>query len=77
MHGHDGLVPWIWTSIALNLCATAMLTLHPLRRHPLTLGIACALLFFAIWMEKGLGLIVPGFVPSPLGELVEYVPSAY
>ena len=75
LHGHNGLVPWIWTSIGLNLCATAVLTFHPLRRRPAFLGVACVMLFIAIWMEKGLGLIVPGFIPSPLGELVEYAPS--
>ena len=28
-----------------------------------------------IWIEKGMGLVVPGFIPTPLGELVEYSPS--
>jgi Ni/Fe-hydrogenase subunit HybB-like protein len=37
--------------------------------------IACAVLFIGIWVEKGIGLVVPGFVPSPLGEIVEYTPS--
>jgi molybdopterin-containing oxidoreductase family membrane subunit len=36
---------------------------------------ACLLLFIAIWMEKGIGLIVPGFIPSPLGEVVDYLPT--
>ena len=36
---------------------------------------ACLTLFVAIWVEKGLGLVVPGFIPSPLGEIVEYTPS--
>ena len=26
-------------------------------------------------VPKGMGLIVPGFIPSPLGEMVEYTPS--
>jgi Ni/Fe-hydrogenase subunit HybB-like protein len=30
----------------------------------------------AIWIEKGMGLIVTGFVPSPLGEITEYTPTA-
>ena len=75
LHGHDSLVPWIWTSIGLNLVATGILTLHPLRRRPTLLALACAMLFVAIWMEKGVGLIVPGFIPSPLGEIVEYGPT--
>ena len=36
---------------------------------------ACALSIVGIWVEKGIGLIVPGFVPTPLGNIVEYAPS--
>jgi molybdopterin-containing oxidoreductase family membrane subunit len=28
-----------------------------------------------VWVEKGMGLVIPGFVPTPLGEIVEYGPS--
>jgi molybdopterin-containing oxidoreductase family membrane subunit len=72
---HNALVPWIWTAIALNVVATIALMIHPLRRNPRWLIPACALLFVGIWIEKGIGLVVPGFVPSPLGEIVEYTPS--
>jgi len=34
--------------------------------------VAC---FIGIWIEKGMGLIIPGFVPSPLGQVVEYLPT--
>lgn len=74
LHGHTGLVPWIWTSLALNLAALLIL-LIPLRSQLLYLDIACVFLIVGIWIEKGMGLIVPGFVPSPLGEVVEYQPS--
>lgn len=72
---HHALVPWIWTAIALNVLATVTLMIHPLRRNPRWLIPACATLFVAIWIEKGIGLVVPGFIPSPLGEIVEYTPS--
>ena len=36
---------------------------------------ASVVLFFAIWIEKGVGLIVPGLIPSPLGEVVDYTPT--
>ena len=75
LDGHHALVPWIWTAIALNVLATVSLMIHPVRRNPRTLMIACATLFVAIWIEKGLGLVVPGFIPSPLGEIVEYKPT--
>jgi molybdopterin-containing oxidoreductase family membrane subunit len=75
MDGHSALVPWIWTAISLNVLATIALTIHPLRRNFRVLMPACAVLFVAIWTEKGMGLVIPGFIPSPLGEIVEYSPS--
>jgi molybdopterin-containing oxidoreductase family membrane subunit len=73
---HRALVPWIWTAIGLNVVATVALMIHPVRRTPRLLMPACATLFTAIFIEKGLGLVIPGFVPSPLGEIVEYAPTA-
>ena len=75
LHGYDALVPWIWTAITMNVLATIVLTLHPLRSRFKFLIPACILLFVAIWIEKGMGLIIPGFIPSPLGEIVEYTPT--
>jgi len=72
---HRKLVPWIWTAIPLNVLATASLMIHPLRRNPRWLMAACGVLFIAIWIEKGMGLVIPGFIPSPLGEIVEYTPT--
>lgn len=75
LHGHSALVPWIWTAIALNGLCTLALTIHPIRRNLKLLFPVCGSLFIAIWIEKGMGLIVPGFIPSPLGEIVEYAPT--
>jgi len=75
LEGHNTLVPWIWTAIGMNVVATAALMAHPVRRNPRWLIPACVMLFVAIWIEKGLGLVIPGFIPSPLGEIVEYRPT--
>jgi Ni/Fe-hydrogenase subunit HybB-like protein len=72
---HGALVPWIWLAVLLNAGATIALSIHPLRRDPRSLMVACVVLFVAIWVEKGIGLVIPGFVPSPLGEIVEYMPT--
>ena len=72
---HKRLVPWIWTAVSLNILATGSLMIHPLRRNPRWLMPACIVLFTAIWIEKGMGLVIPGFIPSPLGEVVEYTPT--
>jgi len=75
LDGHDALVPWIRVAIVMNVGATVVLTLHPLRERRNWLLGACIVVFVAVWVEKGMGLIVPGFVPSPLGEIVEYSPT--
>lgn len=75
LDGHHALVPWIWTAIAMNVVATVALMIHPVRRNPRFLMPACVLLFVGIWIEKGMGLVIPGFIPSPLGEIVEYSPT--
>lgn len=73
--GHNSLVPWIWTSVSVNLAATLVLAFNPGKNNPKVLLPACAFLFVAVWMEKGIGLIVPGLIPSPLGEIVDYLPT--
>ena len=77
LHGYDALVPWIWTAITLNVVAMGLL-LHPASKQGKThiyLNIACVMLFVGIWIEKGMGLIIPGFIPTPIGEIVEYSPT--
>ncbi|MSU21568.1 MAG: polysulfide reductase [Pedosphaera sp.] len=74
LHGHHALVPWIWTSIGFNLTAAVLLVL-PASKSLRWLDLACVLAIVGIWIEKGMGLVIPGFVPTPLGEIVEYSPS--
>jgi len=74
LHGHSALVPWIWTAIMFNLTAMVLLML-PASRSLKWLDAACVLAIVGIWIEKGMGLVIPGFVPTPLGEVVEYSPS--
>jgi Ni/Fe-hydrogenase subunit HybB-like protein len=74
LNGYHALVPWFWTAVSLNLCAMVLLML-PLSRKLNWLNLACILCIVGIWIEKGMGLVIPGFVPTPIGEMVEYVPS--
>ena len=74
LHGHHALVPWIWTAIALNLCAMVLLVL-PVSRSLKWLNPTCVMCIVGIWIEKGMGLVIPGFIPTPLGAMVEYSPS--
>lgn len=76
LDGHHALRGWIWTAIAMIVLATAILSVHKLRRNPWSLNGACILLFFGILIEKGLGTVVPGFIPENWGNIHEYVPTA-
>ncbi len=75
LDGHNSLVPWIWSAISMNVIGTLILAFNPGRNNPKVIFPACILLFVGIWIEKGMGLIVPGLVPSPMGEVVDYAPS--
>lgn len=66
----------IWFATACNVVAVLLLSLRRLRGRAGLLNLACVLAFTGIWIEKGLGLVIPGFVPTPLGEVYEYHPTA-
>jgi molybdopterin-containing oxidoreductase family membrane subunit len=72
---HNALVPWIWTAVGFNLVAVTILTIHPLRHKHSLLNVACVLAIVGVWIEKGMGLIIPGFVPTTIGEMFDYVPT--
>jgi len=76
LEGQSILVPWIWTSLILAAVALVLLIYPGTRRRENILAIACVAVFVSIWIDKGLGLIVPGFIPSATGEVFEYWPTA-
>lgn len=75
LHGYNMLVPYIWTAIAFGVFTTYIFLSPKHSNNTKVLIPTCALGFIGIWIEKGMGLIIPGFIPSPLGSIVEYVPS--
>jgi len=75
LHGKTGLVPWTWTSVALNVASAAIFLLPAIDRRTGLLAAGCVCAFVGIWIEKGMGLIIPGFIPSTLHQIVEYSPS--
>jgi molybdopterin-containing oxidoreductase family membrane subunit len=75
LHGQGKLVPYIWSAVGMETLGVVIFAVPRLSRDPRLLNLACCLTFVGVWVEKGMGLIIPGFVPSPLGEVVEYSPS--
>jgi len=75
-HGKGMLVSWIWLAMTFNVVAFIIFIIPATRKNFATLNVGCVLIIVGIWIEKGIGLIVPGFIPAPLGEVWEYVPTA-
>jgi len=75
LNGRHALVPWIYSAITMELIGVTILMIHPLREQTRLMNLACIFAIVGIWIEKGMGLIIPGFVPTPLGEIVEYSPT--
>ena len=76
LDGERHLVPWMWSSVVTAVVALVLLLVPRLRANDTLLAIAAVLVFISLWIEKGLGLIVGGFVPSPLGSVTRYSPTA-
>ncbi len=72
---HRTLVPFAWSALALNLIAFLLFIVPAARRHWLTLNIGCFATYAGVYIEKGMGLIIPGLTPDTLGEIYEYYPT--
>ena len=75
LHGKTSLVPWMWAATIFNITAFFLFLFPRTRENFTTLNIGCLLIIMGVYIEKGMGLIVPGFVPDSLGEIYEYSPT--
>ena len=75
LHGHKQLVPWIWAAMAMNVTAFFLFLVPSTRKRLTTLNLGCLLIIAGVWIEKGPGFVIPGFVPDPLGEIYTYIPN--
>ena len=75
LHGKDNLVPWMWSAMAFNITAFFIFLRPQTRENLFTLNIGCVLIITGIYIEKGMGLIIPGFIPGTLGEIYQYSPT--
>ena len=75
LHGHSDLVSYIWTATLFNMTAFLLFLIPQTRENHITLNIGCVLIFVGVYIEKGMGLVIPGFVPDVLGDFYEYSPT--
>ncbi len=75
LHGHGQLVPLMWFSQIAGVGAALLLLFPAARRQTGLLVLGCLGVIVSIWIDKGLGMVTAGFVPSPLGHVTEYTPT--
>jgi Ni/Fe-hydrogenase subunit HybB-like protein len=75
LDGHRAMVPYAWTAVGLNLMAFLLFIVPRTRNNWITLNIGCVATYVGVYIEKGMGLIIPGLTPDTLGEIYEYYPT--
>ncbi len=72
---HRTLVPFAWAAVSLNVLAFVLFIVPTTRRNWVTLNLGCLATYAGCYIEKGMGLIIPGLTPDTLGEIYEYYPT--
>jgi molybdopterin-containing oxidoreductase family membrane subunit len=75
LDGRGAYVPWMWVSLALMVLSIILLVNPVTRKNEGVLAVACVTVFSGTWIDKGLGMISGGFVPNPLHQVNEYIPT--
>ena len=75
LDGNTKLVPWMWTSAILSIVSLVFLIIPQIRNNHKMLFLTSIMVFLSIWIDKGLGLVITGFIPTPFGKVVQYWPT--
>ena len=75
LEGHNMIANWMSLSAVAAVVALVLLVIPRTRTREPILALACILVFLSLWIEKGLGLVITGFIPSPLEALTDYNPT--
>lgn len=75
LDGKSALTPFMWISSVLAV-VTLILLLNPkTRRNESILAFACVALFLSLWIDKGMAMVVTGYIPNVMGVVREYLPT--
>lgn len=75
LEGYSKLVPLMWLSIVLAVLSLILLVPPGFRKSESVLSIASVAVFISLWIDKGFGLVIGGFVPNPFDRVTEYWPT--
>lgn len=71
----NNLVPYMQASVVIGVTGIALIFMARSRKSDLLLGVSCAMIFLSLWIDKGLGMVLGGFVPNPFGQVTQYYPT--
>ncbi|MDF1577500.1 MAG: NrfD/PsrC family molybdoenzyme membrane anchor subunit [Desulfurivibrionaceae bacterium] len=72
---YDNLVLPMRFSMVIGMAATIALLFPGMRDTYTKIGWLCGMIFLSLWIDKGLGLVLGGFVPTPMEYITEYYPT--
>jgi molybdopterin-containing oxidoreductase family membrane subunit len=76
LHGEASPIAlYAWTSIVFSIVAFLLFLVPATRKNFFTMNAGALLIYFSVYIEKGIALIIPGYTPDPLGQIYQYVPS--
>jgi molybdopterin-containing oxidoreductase family membrane subunit len=75
MEGHGSLVPFMWAAAVMAIGCLVLLIPPAFRNDENKLVPALVMLVGATWIDKGLALLVGGFVPNMFERVTEYAPT--
>ena len=75
LDGNRTLVPFAWTAVTLNASAFLLFIVPWTRRSWVGLNLGCFATYAGCYIDKGMGLIIPGLTPDTLGEIYRYYPA--
>ena len=75
-YGSSPIAVYGWTALLCSATAFVLFLVPRTRKNLVTLNIGAVLIYAGVYIEKGVGLVIPGFTPSTLGEVYKYAPSS-
>jgi len=77
LRNDSGIAVYTWFALVAEVLALLIFLAPELRRRTPLLASGCVLAFAGVYIEKGLGLLLPGMTPDAIGEVYHYVPSLH
>ncbi len=75
-YGHSPVAGYAWFSLLASIISFLIFLIPKTRKNLITLNIGAVLIYFGVYIEKGVALVIPGFTPSTLGQIYKYAPSS-